>query len=252
MPHRGEDALRFADAHVHLSDYEDSTQEIGYARANGAILFSAGIDEPSSRISVSLASKHPGIVRAFVGIHPSEATKSEDESWVQKLLARASGLGEVGMDPGYSPAAEGGRQRTLFGAQLSAAEKQKKPVQVHSRGAEKEVLDVLSSHRLDRVLLHWFQGESEASLAVEKGYFVSFGPALILSKKLQRIARTWARDRILVETDGPVPFSALGGAGGSWLIPSVVYRLSELLELEFSECARVVFDNSLDFLGSKA
>jgi TatD DNase family protein len=138
----------------------------------------------------------------------------------------------------------------VFQAQLSLAERLRKPVQVHSRGAEAECLRLLPSFSPPSVLLHWFQGDAFSGEAADRGYFVSFGPAILNSRKLQAMASTYPERLLLAESDGPVTFAALGGAGGPWLVPSVVLKLAELRRLPFGEMADLLVKNSMAFAGS--
>ncbi len=246
------DGPRFVDSHVHLGDYPDPRQAVAFGLHAGALLVTAGTGRATSEAGVKLSDAHPACVRAFVGIHPSEAEREDGSGWLDGMIQRGDGVGEVGLDPKYSPIGRGSRQMEVLLKQLEGAERARKPVEVHTRGAEGECLEILGTYRPPTVLLHWFQGEELASRASEQGHFVSFGPALLTSKKLQRIARGWPRDRILTESDGPVGFAALGGAGGPWLVPSVTFKLAELLDITFEEEVSLVARNSLEFLGSKA
>ena len=249
MSRTGGSGPPFIDSHVHLADSADLVQELAFARSSGSVLLAAGIDAASSRRSLALSEEHPSHIRAFVGVHPSEAEREGDPGCIRDLLRRAAGVGEVGLDPKYSEVGAGSHQMKVFRLQLGMAEEAGKPAQVHSRGAERACLEEIGTFRLKGVLLHWFQGEDCVPQARKADCFVSFGPALLVSKKLQRIAASWERDRVLVESDGPVRFSALGDAGGSWLVPSVVFRLAELWGEEFGQASRRVAASSLRFLG---
>lgn len=249
LPHSGFEGLRFIDSHLHLADYDDSGQPLAFAAASRGLLVTAGTGAKNSARGAALSKQHPTLVRSFVGVHPSEAGKEGSPSWLEDMLPAAAGLGEIGLDPKYSEVASGSAQMKLLRFQLGFAEKAGKPVQVHSRGAERECLDVLGTYKLKAVLLHWFQGEETLGEANGLGYYASFGPALLISKKLKRMAKVWGRDRVLVESDGPVGFAALGGAGGPWLVPSVVFELSRLLGSPFEEAADAIVENSLSFLG---
>jgi len=236
--------VRFIDSHVHISDYADAAAVLGSARATDTTLLACGTDEMSSRSTLELARENPGLVNAMVGLHPSEAEKTAGIDWLPDLLSQATGVGEIGLDPKYSEAGPGAPQRRFFAGQLELAERARKPVQIHSRNAEAACLDELSTHRLTSVLLHWFNGEAELGRAEGRGYFVSFGPALLESKKLQRMASSYSRDLILVESDGPVPFASLGGADGPLTVPSVVFKLVELEGVTFEEMSAVTVRNA--------
>jgi TatD DNase family protein len=198
--------------------------------------------------TLEIARSEPSLVKAFLGVHPSEAEAGDDLEWFEEALHEATGAGELGLDPKYSEVSPKSMQMTTFLKQLETVEGTGKPVQVHSRGAEKECLDVLSSYGAKPVLLHWFQGEAELKEADDRGYFVSFGPALLQSKKLQRMASNLDPAHLLAESDGPVTFAGLGGAGGSSLIPTVVFKLAELWKLAFSEAEQRLLRNSLGYL----
>ena len=188
-------------------------------------------------------------MRAFVGVHPSEALKSTSLSWLEQDLRRASGIGEIGLDPKYSDKGPGSAQMKTFLAQLDMAQATRKPIQVHSRDAERECLDALSGFPLGAVLMHWFQGEGLLQEALGRGFFVSFGPSILYSKKLQRMAVRTSKDQVLTETDSPVPFGALGGVHGPSLVPSVVFKLSEVWGLGFEETRATLAGNAMRFLG---
>lgn len=199
--------------------------------------------------TLEIAGCEPNSVRAFVGVHPSEAEVGDDLEWFEEALFEATGAGELGLDPRYSEASPKSLQMTTLVRQLEVVEKAEKPVQVHSRGAEKECFEVLSSYSVRPVLLHWFQGEAELREADDRGYFVSFGPALLHSKRLERMASSLDPARVLTESDGPVTFRPLGGAGGPSLIPTVVFKLAELWKLTFSEAEGRLLQNGLGYLG---
>ncbi|MDG6902593.1 MAG: TatD family hydrolase [Nitrososphaerota archaeon] len=240
--------MRFVDSHVHLSDYTGASSILKFATATQMHLFACSTDEGSSRRTVEIARQNPELVSAFVGVHPSEAQTHPGVGWFQGLLVDASGAGEIGLDPKYSDVGAGSPQRNVFREQLEKVEAAGKPVQVHSRNAEDVCLDELGTHRLPSVLLHWFSGESELGRAEQGGYYISFGPALLESRKLQRMAAKYSEDLVLVESDGPVPFASLGGADGPLLAPSVVFKLAEVKGVSFEEMAETTTRNASAYL----
>lgn len=199
--------------------------------------------------TLEIAKGEPSLVKAFLGVHPSKVEVGDDLEWFEETLHEATGAGELGLDPKYSEVSPKSLQTTTFVRQLEAVEKAGKPVQVHSRSAEKECLEVLSSYTVKPVLLHWFQSEAELEEANARGYFFSFGPALLYSKKLQRMVSSLDCTRVLTESDGPVTFRPLCGAGGPSLVPTVVFKLAELWKLTFSEAEERLLRNGLGYLG---
>ena len=224
---------------------------VSFAASGGVLLLACGVDRRTSLGVLELAKSAPGVVRPFVGVHPSEAEGAGEVDWLQEAAGQASGVGEVGLDPSYSPAGEGGAQMSAFRRQVEVAGSLGKPLQVHSRMAEMKCLEVLAGSRVSRVLLHWLENEEALPEAMERGYYVSFGPALLYSKKLQRIASRADPALVLLESDAPVPYSPLGGVWGPMLVPSVAFKLAEVRGERFGDTLDRCNQNSLRFLGGK-
>ena len=237
------------DAHVHLPAFPDPESEVLAARARGMRVVSVTTNAREAPGNLELKTKNPETVRSFIGVHPSDAALPDPLSGLEGLWTRCDGVGEVGLDPKYSDLSANGPQMAVFKAQLEVASKLRKPVEVHSRDAEAACLDVLEGFSLRSVLMHWFEGEQVIRRAIElpRTYF-SFGPALLYSKKLARIALAAPPDSILVESDGPVAFKALAGGGGPGMVASVVFRLGELWGVGTDEAAMRVESNTRRFL----
>ena len=239
--------MRFVDSHLHLGG-AGIAQALALASSHEFLFLTCGVDHETSLEGMSLAQTSER-VRAFVGVHPSEVLKEPDLGWLQGALDGASGVGEVGLDPKYSPIGAGGAQARAFHAQLEGARRSSKPIQVHSRDAEAECLAAVGSYGLKSVLFHWFQDEGRLRQVQERGYFVSFGPSLLYSKKLQRMAAACDRRLVLTETDSPVNYEPLSGARGPTLIPSVLFKLAEIWKVTFTEAAQTVSQNASRYLG---
>jgi TatD DNase family protein len=240
--------VRFIDSHVHLTDYSQVETLVQYSVRTGTRLVSAATDKQTSRKCLDLGTRYGDVVDAFIGVHPSEVGRNPSLAWLEEAAMGATGLGEIGLDPRYSEVSEESRQMRSFMLQLQLAEKLGKPIQVHTRGAEGICLEKLASYRIAGVLLHWFEGETLASAASERGYYVSFGPALLYSRKLARMAGSYPEDLILTESDGPVSFAPLGGRGGPYLIPSVVFRLAEIRRRDFWDMGERISRNGSSYL----
>ena len=201
--------------------------------------------------NLALRRLNPSVVTSFIGVHPSEATSIPNAlEELAPLWEAADGVGEIGLDPKYSEVSPGSAQASLFRGQVEVAERLGKPVQVHSRGAEAACLDVLEGSTVRSLLMHWFESEDLLGRALRSPRsFVSFGPALLYSKKLRRIAGRCPPEAVILESDGPVAFSALGGAGGPGLVPSVAFKLAEMWGKSLDETAHLLSLNAKSFLG---
>lgn len=119
-----------------------------------------------------------------------------------KLLA----LGEIGLDNFYT---YGGpeKQKKLFDAQLSIADRFNLPVIIHNREADRETYEMLASHKLSRGgIIHCFSTNYEYAVKfMDLGFLISFS-GNVTYKKSEHIADAAARipaHAILAETDAP-------------------------------------------------
>jgi TatD DNase family protein len=239
------------DAHVHLPAYPDPEAVVSSAARRGMRLALVCVAPAEAAPSLDLRTRHPNILKCFVGVHPSEAASSPRAlEELSPFWDAADGVGEVGLDPKYSEVSASSAQMRLFRGQVEVAARTKKPIQVHSRGAEAACIDVLDGYPMGPVLMHWFEGEEVIGRVLSRARtYVSFGPALLYSKKLQRVALRCPPETVLVESDGPVTFAALGGPQGPGLVPSVAFRLAELWGRSFDEAAVQLSSNAKGYFG---
>src|SRR5262245_53455189 len=155
-----------ADVHCHLEALADADAAVEEAAAAGVgPIVAVGMRAESSTRSLALRDRHRGRVLAAVGLHPSEIPALDDAAlqreldFVHATLASADALGEVGLD--YKDAADEPqrqRQRDALRVQLEWAAELAKPVTVHCRRAEREIVEVSAAFAARTGLgveLHW-------------------------------------------------------------------------------------------------
>jgi len=239
----------FYDCHLHLTECFESDSIMGYSRSVPTKLFTVSVGIEDARRNLELGQRFPGNIRVFVGIHPSEAARNPHMEELEPLSKDADGIGEVGLDPGYSPVTADSAQTRIFSEQLLIADRQSKPIQVHSRGAEKTIIDILGSFHIPSVLLHWFEGEEFLREAEDRGYYISIGPAALSSGKLKRIAKSYPTNLLLTESDAPVAYRSFGvPLIGPQVIPSLVFFLAQLKGVDFGEMEATLAENSKQYL----
>ncbi len=218
---------------------------------------SVTVDIATAQKSIELFRPYRDVVKIFVGIHP-EVSGKEDLEVFKRLfssnLENIDGVGEIGLDKTYDERgiASYSEQKKVFEAMLLLAESSGKPVSVHSRKSLDDILEMLPSYNLKNVLLHWFAGsKKQLGKAAEMGLYISFGPVLVYSEDKKVLLRIAARDRILIETDGPVSyprcFENLPASPTSFLV-SVVASAAKVLGLYYEEAGSLFESNSLEYL----
>ena len=244
------------DAHIHLSDaeYEHDIPLILNCMKKLCIkACCVSMDYTSSKKTLELGKKSEYIL-PFIGMHPEKA--QDDTESIFKLIDEnnetISGIGEIGLDHTYTNSDEEfQKQEEVFKTQLSYAEKFGKPVSIHSRKTLDQILEILPSYKIPSVLLHWFDGsKKQLQQAMDLDCYVSFGPVTVYSKDKQVLLSKANKDKILVETDGPVRFSRCFENKTAQIdfIPSIVFCASKVLHVNYDELCDVIEQNSKRFL----
>ena len=196
------------DTHAHLDACDVPAGElVARARTAGVervITIGSGIE--SCRAALGIAHANDG-VEAALGIHPHQAASAEADRLdeLRELLddERSVAVGEIGLDY-YRDWAPRDRQRVVFERQLALAADLRKPIVIHARDSEQDVLDVLAGFD-GTVVLHCFSAPPFLETAVERGYFVSFAGNVTFPKaeELRAAAARVPDELILAETDSP-------------------------------------------------
>ena len=157
-----------------------------------------------------LAQEHPGVFYAALGVHPLAGGEEPDgEDVLAKACAAPEVLavGETGLDFFRGRETEA-LQRRRFAAHIAAARRLKKPLIIHARDSQSEVLDMLRAENARDAggVLHCFTGElDDARAARDINFAVSFSGIITFKKSegLRRTAAALPADGYLVETDAP-------------------------------------------------
>ena len=175
----------------------------------------------------------------------------ENSNNSQKVVA----IGEIGLDSKYSGTGEPTEiQKQVFKKMLSAAEKTSLPVIIHSRGTTPQIIDLLPSFEIKKILLHWFsQPHSLIPTIIDRDYYITEGPPSVYSNGIREIRQKVPLTNILTETDGPVKFRGpfKDKFTTSSFIPLVVKNIADLKKTNEFEVAEQIFHNFFDFFRVK-
>ena len=207
--------MRLIDSHCHLNYeglVERQAEVLENARERGVVGFlniSTRQREWSSIIAV--AEREPD-VWASVGVHPHEADAHPDLG--ASALAEAAdhprviAIGECGLDFYYDKS-DRTAQRERFQAHIDAARETGLPLVVHTREAEADTAEMLSSAVREggvTGVLHCFTGSAElARKGLDLGFYVSLSGIVTFknAQELQATAKWLPSEQMLVETDSP-------------------------------------------------
>jgi TatD DNase family protein len=257
--------MKFVDAHIHLSDGEYADKINGLIadakKFNVVTLVSNSMNFETCIGSLKLTERFPGMVYAALGIHPWSVSTLEERE-LQKTLKLIQeqkqnkaviAIGEVGLDYKYMNIWD--KQVAVFNEMLKLAEKLNLPVIIHSRGTTAQIVEILLSFNVKRVLLHWFSNPiSLLSKVVENGYFITEGPPTVYSDGIREVVRRIPLENLLTETDGPVrywkkPFD--GKMTTPAFIPTVVKAIAEIKKMNEIDVSEQIIKNFEIFFGIK-
>lgn len=144
-------------------------------------------------------------VRLALGLHPLLAADNKGETKLFKqLVDQTSYIGEIGLDFSRDGIATKDEQISVLRDVLAVFRGKKKIVSVHSRNAEKELLDLLCEFDTQNVIFHWYSGPVDLiPFILKQGYYFSINEAMCRSKNGRAIIEKIPKERILTETDAP-------------------------------------------------
>ncbi|CDM78431.1 TatD family hydrolase [Mycobacterium marinum] len=251
------------DAHTHLdacgaADAAGVIAIVDRAAAVGVEAVVTIADDLESARWVTRAAEWDPRVYAAVALHPTRADALTEAARreIEELVAhrRVVAVGETGMDMYWPGRLEGCAdpdvQREAFAWHIDLAKRAGKPLMIHNRQADREVLDVLRAEGApDTVIFHCFS--SDAAMArecVAAGWLLSLSGTVSFrnARELREAVPLIPLDQLLVETDAPflTPHPYRGAANEPYCLPYTVRALAELLNGSAEELAQVTASNA--------
>ena len=245
--------MLLADVHAHLDLIGEAERKAVVERAVAAgvkVIINNSVDPKSIRKTLELQQKFK-IVRAALGLYPTEVVKmtaaaiEKELDFIRSSKNKIIALGEIGLD--YQEA-EGEKekqlQQQLFEKQLELAKKIGKPVIVHSRKAEKEIVETLIRCGCSKVVLHAFHGSMKlVNIAADAGFYITIPTNIGRSSHFQAIVRQLPVSRLLTETDAPYLAAEKGKGSEPSHIAVTVVRIAAIKGMTAEEVANLLYNN---------
>jgi TatD DNase family protein len=167
---------------------------------------------------------------------------------------KIAAVGEIGLDY-YWDNESHDMQKMWFIRQLQLARKYTLAVNVHSREAAADTMEILKSHAQGmKVIVHCYSYSREmAKEYVEMGYLIGIGGVVTFknAKKLKEVVQAVPLSHIVLETDCPYlsPEPNRGKRNSSLNLPYVAQAIAELKGVDVREVIRVTEENAKAFYG---
>lgn len=255
--------MKIIDVHAHYEDerYNEDREEILNRQfANGVdYIINAGAGVESSKGALNIANNLKNVY-CTIGIHPQYVEDGENIEDLMKLYVDSSkdkivAIGEIGLDYHYTKEFKE-EQKKLFKEQLEFAYEVGLPVQVHSRDASIDTVEVLESteKKPEKIMFHCFDlNEQTAKYIKEKGYKISVGGNITYKRTVTaiRVIKEMPMENIMTETDSPylAPVPHRGERNESLNIAYVIEKIAEIKEMDKEKVANILYNNAVEFYG---
>ena len=143
--------------------------------------------------------KECGLPLISAGIHPWKADVTPWDE-MEPILREVPVIGEIGLDSAWC-SVDLDVQRAVFRRQLALAMESGKPVILHTKGMEREILETIRQYP-NRYLVHWYACGAHLQGYIDLGCWFTVGPDVLVDKDVEHLARTVPIDKLLIESDG--------------------------------------------------
>ena len=244
------------DSHCHLDEKETDVAGV-MARARQADvteMLAVACAVADFKPLLRLLDTYSNLYGAF-GIHPENADELlEKEAFIKMISAhpRLVAVGECGLDYHYM-AQEKSLQRSAFERQIEWASVVKKPLIIHAREADDDIITILDNASRAGSLkaggvLHCFTGSRAlAEKALEVGFYISASGVITFKSAdaIRSVFRDVPLDHLLLETDSPymAPVPLRGRPNEPAFMVHTAQKLAEIKGIEVSDLAKITTEN---------
>jgi TatD DNase family protein len=205
--------MAWIDVHTHLNFLKDLSVEQALKDANAAGVtrfITIGTEPKDHDVVLEIAGKYFPQVGCTLGVHPHEGQIYDDavETFIDSNVSRREvvAVGEIGLDYYYESSPRD-LQKEAFRRQLEIAARHKMPIEIHTRDAETDTVEILTEFK-GRIsgIVHCFTGTMWlARQALDLGLNISFSGVVTFKNAddLRSVVKFVPLDRLHVETDAP-------------------------------------------------
>lgn len=262
------------DTHAHYDDERfDEDREallLSLKDKNVELVVNASASLTECEETLKLTQRYD-FVYGMIGVHPDEAKTLDESSFehIAKIAADNSirnggkivSIGEIGLDY-FTPDSElpllspKDIQKKWFIRQLELARELKLPVNIHSRDAAADTLEILKEYHAEDIggIIHCYSYSVEMAREYEKlGFCFGIGGVVTFknARKLVEVVDYLPMDRIVLETDAPylAPMPHRGERNDSSYIQYVAEKIAEIKGLTAEAVIELTSENACRIYG---
>jgi len=239
-------------AHLDLKEFDSDLDEVIKRAETAGIkaIINNGLNPESNRKTLELSKKYP-IIKPALGLYPDDAIKltekqiQDEINFIKKNKNKIIAIGEVGLDYKYCKKEQEQKlQKEILIKIIKLSEKINKPIIIHSRKAEQELIEILEKEKTKKVILHCFSGKLKLiKKAAELGYYFSIPTNITHSQHFQKLAELVDINQLLTETDSPYLSPYKNKRNEPSFIIEAIKKIAEIKSISTNETANNIFMN---------
>ncbi len=252
--------MELFDSHAHYDDekFDEDRDEIikKIFEAGVTKCVSAGYSVESSKKGIELAEKYDYIYTTC-GISPNDLPETIEEleealKEVERLATSSKkivAIGEIGLDY-YWNKDNKELQLEAFKRQIEIANKLNLPIQIHTRDAIMDTIDIISNTEFTKPgIFHCCPQNKDLIMAgLKKDFYISFGGPITFknSKNADEMIEIIPIDHQLIETDSPYlsPEPNRGKRNDSRNVKYVAEKIANVKNMTIDEVAKITYENA--------
>jgi len=227
-----------------MYDRFDADRDEVLKRNSEVIIIENGTTVENNRQVLTLAEKYPN-VKVALGLYPGTIIDMSDEDIEAELAFIKEqdivAVGEVGLDGTYP---DMDKQIIWFKRFVKLAAEKNVPIIIHSRKAEKEVIDLLEEMDAKKVILHCFNGKLKLADRAEKlGFYFSISTTIGHSQHFRELVKRISLSQLFTETDAPFLSPKGYDRNEPQYVIKTVEKIAEIKGMDVKEVENVLFMN---------
>lgn len=269
--------MKYIDVHAHLDMQkfdEDRDSVVEDAKSKGVLIVSSGVNPGANRKVLEYSKKYDNVLAAF-GIYPIDAIKKdfpevyddgprgeieafeidEEIGWIREHKDDCVLIGEIGLDFKVITPTEEMKKAQIenFEKIIELSKKIDKPILIHSRGAEKECIEILEEHNCKKVIMHCFNGKkSLIKRIVENGWYLTVPAVITRLEHFKMLTDLVPLEQILTETDAPYLSPVLGLRNDSTSVLITIREIAKIKNISEEKVQKQIMENAQNLLDIKS
>lgn len=204
--------MAYIDAHCHLgsrqfdSDRDEMIARMLSKRVMKAVMICCSRHDLDH--AIRLRNENPGFQLAM-GIHSQDLEEDNQPERMERFRkavfeTKPDMIGEIGLDY-YSHPHTKEYQKQFFIEQLKLAAELDLPVDIHSRKASADTLEILKQYPAKGIMHSWSGSKEMAAVYTKLGCYISFGASVLFpnAKRPAEVIASVPLEKLLIETDAP-------------------------------------------------